>query len=242
MAFNYHKKPLSHLPHNLKRKMWRLSNRWERKKYDTLRWDGDEEYCLRPFDELNCIFIHIPKAAGISICRALFGNLGGGHTPIKKYELIYSKSDFNQRFKFTVVRNPWDRVVSAFYFLKEGGFGDEDPKWIDEHINSHKDFESFVKNGLASEAVQEKLHFKPQISFLQNDLGEIPIDFIGKFENLNDDLATISKNLGFEANLDHNNKTQGRKGKSYRDYYNKKTREIIKEIYQIDIKYFEYEF
>ena len=242
MAFNYHKKPLSHLPYNLKRQMWRLSNRWERNKFDVLRYDGDEDYCLRPFDDLNCIFIHIPKAAGISICRALFGNLGGGHTTIRKYELIYPKSDFDQRFKFTVVRNPWDRVVSAFYFLKEGGFGDEDPQWIDKHINSHKDFESFVINELASEAVQEKLHFKPQILFLQNDRGEIPVDFIGKFENLNGDLATISKHLGIEANLDHNNKTQGRKDKSYRDYYNKKTKGIIKEIYQIDIKYFEYDF
>jgi len=242
MAFNYHKKPLSHLPHNLKRQLWRLSNRWERNKFDTLRYDGDEEYCLSPFDELNCIFIHIPKAAGISICRALFGNLGGGHTTISKYELIYPKADFDQRFKFTVVRNPWDRVVSAFYFLKEGGFGDENPQWLKQHIHRYKDFESFVVNELASEAVQEKLHFKPQVLFLQNDHGAIPVDFIGKFENLSDDLAVISKRLGIESNLEHNNKTQGRKQASYRDNYNEQTKEIVRELYQGDIKAFGYEF
>ena len=242
MAFNYHKKPLNTLPHNLKRQLWRLSNRWERNKFDTLRYVGDGRYSLGPFDELNCIFIHIPKAAGISICHALFGNLGGGHTTISKYELIYPKSDFDQRFKFTVVRNPWDRVVSAFYFLKDGGFGDENPQWLEQNIYKHKDFESFVINGLASKVVQEKLHFKPQVLFLQNDCGKIPVDFICKFENLNDDLAAISKRLGIESTLEHNNKTQGRKKTSYRDQYNEKTKEIVRKIYKIDIESFEYDF
>ena len=39
--------------------MWRLSNRWERNKFDVLRYDGDEDYCLRPFDDLKLYFLYI---------------------------------------------------------------------------------------------------------------------------------------------------------------------------------------
>lgn len=83
-------------------------------------------YSYKPLDNLKCIFVHIPKTAGISISRSIFGNLGGGHTKIRDYELIFSAKDFNNYFKFTFVRNPWDRIFSAYRFLKNGGINEED--------------------------------------------------------------------------------------------------------------------
>jgi len=54
-----------------------------------------------PFDRYQCIFVHIPKTAGVSICRSLFENLAGGHTTIAKYQIIFSKKEFDRYFKFT---------------------------------------------------------------------------------------------------------------------------------------------
>ena len=42
----------------------------------------------KPFDQNQCIFVHIPKAAGVSVCRSLFGNLAGEHTTIQIYQSI----------------------------------------------------------------------------------------------------------------------------------------------------------
>jgi hypothetical protein len=36
-------------------------------------------YTLRDFKSMECVFIHVPRAAGTSICQALFGHSAGGH-------------------------------------------------------------------------------------------------------------------------------------------------------------------
>ncbi len=46
-------------------------------------------YSYKPFDELKCIFVHVPKCAGVYVCRNLFGNLAGGHTQISLYQIIF---------------------------------------------------------------------------------------------------------------------------------------------------------
>lgn len=51
----------------------------------------------------------------------LFGNLGGAQLRIPHDQLIFSQREFEDYFKFTFVRNPWDRLLSAFLFLKKGG-------------------------------------------------------------------------------------------------------------------------
>ena len=51
------------------------------------------ENSLRGFDEYQCIFVHIPKAAGVSLSNNLFGDLGGGHIPIYHYYIVYSPSE-----------------------------------------------------------------------------------------------------------------------------------------------------
>jgi hypothetical protein len=65
--------------------------------------------------------VHVPKTAGVAISLALFGNLAGEHASIRDYQTIYPKSVFERYVRFTFVRNPWDRLLSAFSFLKSGG-------------------------------------------------------------------------------------------------------------------------
>ncbi|HTL74630.1 MAG TPA: sulfotransferase family 2 domain-containing protein, partial [bacterium] len=78
------------------------------------------------FDQHRCIFVHVPKCAGISLVKSLFGDFDCGHTNLRRYQIMFAPAEFNGYFKFTIVRNPFDRVVSAFLFLKKGGVNEKD--------------------------------------------------------------------------------------------------------------------
>lgn len=69
---------------------------------------SENGYSYEPFDKHKSIFVHIPKCAGVSVSRALYGNLAGGHTSFDKYTNIFEPKRISEYFTFTVVRNPWD--------------------------------------------------------------------------------------------------------------------------------------
>lgn len=197
-------------------------------------------YSFKPFDENKCIFVHIPKSAGVSVSRALFGNLAGGHAGINRYQIIFSQYEFDTYFKFTYVRNPWDRLVSAFHFFKEGGMAKPDRIFAEKHLSAYHDFEDFVRRGLKENI--EATHFIPQYRFVCDFGGVQPrVDFVGLYENLREDFNYIKDRLDISVNLKHQNKTSNRK-KDYRDYYTDETREIVANVYQKDIEIFGYDF
>src|SRR5690242_8686296 len=82
--------------------------------------NAEEERSLRPFIRTNSIFVHVPKAAGVSIARALYGDLGMGHMTLAEYRTVFRQRAFDKMFKFAFVRNPFDRLHSAYHFLRAG--------------------------------------------------------------------------------------------------------------------------
>lgn len=241
MGLNVHQAPYSTLPHDIKRYLWMATNRWERRKLAALRAGGHGDYSLQGFERTGGLFVHIPKAAGVSICTALFGNLGGGHTPMRKYQLIYSRRTFESLFKFTFVRNPWDRLYSAYSFLRRGGFDEQDQRWSETELSRYEDFEDFVLNGLARAETQAKVHFRPQVYFLRDDRGNMPLDFVGRFERINDDLSHIAQRLEVSLELQHLNKTSRPKA-PYEDHFTPQMVDIAATVYAEDIRQFEYRF
>lgn len=197
---------------------------------------------LKPYDEQKCIFVHVPKCAGISISVSLFGNQGGAHLRIPHYQLIFSKREFEAYFKFTFVRNPWDRLVSAFLFLKKGGANRTDKLWAEEHLSRFGDFHTFVTDWVDQKNVNMMKHFVPQHKFICEPRSEIPsVDFIGRFERLHEDFSHIQIKLRSKSDLQYLNRTEGSK-KDYRDYYTDATRKIVADVYQEDIRIFGYDF
>lgn len=215
-------------------------------------------------DKYKCIFIHIPKTAGTSIEKALehFKELDRGvqdHRtirdiiPVSTNDLIFSiiNREFNvfyikfkkfikdykenyhikydTYFKFSFVRNPWARVFSWYNNVMRD---DNHKKRFD--VNHDCTFKYFIKNHM------NQWELKPQLYWLMDKHGNIPLEFIGKFENLENDFKIVADRLNLDcpklpklliSNV-HN----------YTDYYDNDMIDAIYKTYIDEIKIFEYEF
>lgn len=226
---------LKRLAHNF---ICRLSNWKNRNEFKRLR-NRSGEYSLEGFDRLKCIYVHIPKTAGVSINKALFGNLGGGHRTIETYKKIFGPSVFDDYYTFTFVRNPYSRLLSAYRFLKDGGFNEKNKSWADENLSDYDTFDEFVKEWVNEENIWLYDHFKPQYSYVC-DINLTPeVDFVGKFESINMDFTKVCRDLNIQNNLSVHNKGKKRNA-CWKHFYTDYSRDKIADLYQLDFQIFKY--
>jgi hypothetical protein len=188
----------------------------------------------------KCIFIHIPKCAGSSMALWMKNKMKS--KPNKSIGLFtHSRlEDFEGRidniddyFKFTFVRNPWARVVSMHSYLKKRRDNGSKPGW---YVND--DFNLFV----GEQMWNEKNNRRSQLPFsLCSYVADIKnFDFIGKTENLIDDLNSMCKCIGISmGHFPNKNKSVY---KHYTEFYDEATQKIIADKYAKDIEIFEYKF
>lgn len=144
--------------------------------------------------------------------QSLYKHIKG---PILKKEI----KNYNKYFKFAFNRNPWDRVVSWFTY----GDYRMNSDWL-----SRSNLEKFPKFFWAN---QSEWLFEGDSCL---------VDFLGRFENLQEDFDTICDKIVIpRQQLPHKNKTNH---KHYTEYYNDETKQIVAEKYAKDIEYFGYEF
>jgi len=231
------------------------------------------------------IFIHVPKCAGTSIERALGYKVGAHknekgeiyphpdpqhwningildpsfckyHTKITGEQL--DKTVVENYYKFTFVRNPWDKLVSWYhhhepimlksktqtvypYPVTDSNFR----KWIRGGMKTHWDY--FPRYGWPRE-MKKKLEWRQRwkwsdpisnLAWLDNSY-DIEYDFIGRFENLHDDYEKVCNDLNIPVKkLPHHTRSKHR---HYTEYYDDETKQIVAEKYAKDIEYFGYEF
>ena len=188
---------------------------------------------LNLFLEKKCLFFHIPKTAGISVSNALFGGVKWGHRDVVFYKSHYSEVVFDELFKFCFVRNPYERLFSAYHFLKKGGVNPIDLNFSNTHLKQYHNFDDFVLRGLNKKEIMEWVHFKPQYTFVCDKNANIVMDFIGKMENINADFNTVCKRLNLKAELKELNVNPIKKPQ-----FSEETKAIIREKYQQDFKLF----
>jgi len=224
-----------------------------------------------------CIFIHIPKTAGQSVERVFLRWAGLdwdhraalllrpnadptkgpprlAHLTARDYVRLgyISQSDFDAAFKFAFVRNPWTRMVSLYH-----------------HLNQGQSFREYVLGEFRERVWEEMAWFvRPQRDFIYDETGALLVDFVGRFERLQEDFDQVCRRLGkpptplprVNQATDHRKlHWSGNPRKilrswrkrmikpaprfpRYQDYYDPDTRTAVAELYQMDIELFGYRF
>lgn len=192
-------------------------------------------YDIAEFIRRECIFFHIPKTAGLAVSEALFGNHGAGHITVEAARVVFGRRRFQSYFKFAFVRNPWDRLVSAYHYLRAGH--PTSPIAVD--LQKCRDFQEFVTELLHDPRVASEQHIQPQHQFVTDSRGRLAVDFVGRFERLAEDFAYIADRVHPGAALGVTNPSRH---EGYRTYYSDVTRAIVGEFYHRDIALFGYKF
>lgn len=186
----------------------------------------------------GCIFIHVPKAAGTSINHGLYGRTLGHYT-IDEIDNNFPRL-VEKCFVFSIVRNPYDRLVSAYHFAKKGrtkDMGMNNPKQY--QIPEFETFERFVYEWLVEQDVYKIDHvFRPQHIYICKE-DRLAVDFLGRVETIDEDVCTISKKLGWKLSIEQKNANKN--SKNYRDYYSSDLVDTVYQLYSKDFYVLNYD-
>lgn len=200
------------------------------------------------------IFVHIYKNAGTSITSALLPyannkleNIANkilskygirsfdplryddfnGHLTASQLISKISRKSFDSYFSFAFVRNPWDWQASLYTFMLKTT---DHPQH--ELIKSFESFDKYIEWRCREEVRLQK-------NFVYDENDNQLVNFIGRYENLEEDFNYICKCIGISTELPKLNTSQTR---PFQNYYNDYTVSLVADAFASDIKAFGYEF
>lgn len=169
---------------------------------------------------------------------------GCGHDTL--FDFYKRNIDLSLYYKWTFVRNPWDRILSVYLADPHNLYIPSFSQFI-EILYSKKHLfpktELSWSHKLNFEPIKNIIHFMPMNLMLKIN-GNINIDFIGKFENIQNDWFLLQKKLKLNPTplLHHDPYKKGNKKLhiDYSKFYNKNLIDLVGEIYEEDINLFNY--
>ena len=202
----------------------------------------DPKHIFNKFDTTSSYFLHIPKTAGTSLKQAIYGSDSiqqSLHFTWLDYRLLLGKKKSINYFSFSCVRNPWDRCLSAYIFLQNGGYNNSDKKCYEKHIAKFDNFKDFIMHGLNNKNILSLTHFKPQTHFIYSKKNKCMVDHIIRFENIDLDYKLIKKKLNGKKLLKYK---VYRTNDSYKNYYDENMIKVVRTVYHRDIELLGYNF
>jgi hypothetical protein len=195
------------------------------------------------------VFIHISKNAGTSIVKSARRAISvAGH----RTAASWISENGHDAPLFAVIRNPFDRVVSEYFYRKRRYYaGEKNP-----HLaNLHKSFEEWVTETFRGDEYRTRAFFeRTGIRFNQKNMvgntliwfltqrqwiastsGEILVDHILRHEHLDRDWTCFTKKYRIQRSLGVHNPS--RRDENYQQYYSPQTRKIIEDYFQDDLDY-----
>ncbi len=211
----------------------------------------------------KCLFVHVPKCAGQSIELFFLERIGldwerraplllrPNDVPalgpprlahLKASEYVdrnwMTAEQFEQYFKFSFVRNPWDRTASFYRFLGYDRFCS---------------FQRFCEKHLRAQIERKAWFLCPQVEYLYGADQQLLVDFVGRFETLSADFESACARMAIAgARLPHVNNSQKREASisrwlrrrvvPYREMYDAHSKKIVGDVYGADVDTLKYVF
>ena len=198
------------------------------------------------------IFVPMPKTGTHSVRQALREHLGPddieqvglfvnkrfpfepiaqirhGHLSVRQVRPYLGDEACDTYFKFSFVRNPFDRFVSYCAFMTR------------QHGTFERDPQGTMRKILFELRPMDHVHFQPQYTLLVDDAGEVEMDMIGRVEAMQDSYDAICARIGIPSRaLDRVN---GSRRGDYRQYYDQALIDGVAELYKRDLELFDYTF
>lgn len=202
------------------------------------------------------IFVHIPKTGGTSLSLALEARAKAddiliGDTPkaVRRRRRLVNLSSPGRLWKharladiegmpelpdpafvFTLVRNPWDRMISLYHWALAQDFSH--PMIEAAKAQSFADF-------LEDPAMARAFRNDGAASYVTDRSGRERCDAYVRLEHFQSDIAPVEQHLGFRINLPHVNASVR---PSASELYTPRTRDLVASYFADDLARFGYEF
>ncbi len=205
------------------------------------------------------IFVHIPKTGGTAMAlalesRAMKDDILVGDTPkalrrrgrlkdaktagrlwkhstLADAEGLISRSEMSDFMVVTLVRNPWDRIVSYYHWLQAQRFNHQAVK-----LAQALDFKSFLNHP----HTQASLAANPYAHYVTDGAGREHDALFARLEHWRDDLAPFADHLGFEVDLPHANASD--RARDWRGFYTDDDAALVGKLCKADIQRSGYRF
>jgi chondroitin 4-sulfotransferase 11 len=214
---------------------------------------------LKPY---SAVYIDLAKVASSSLKATFAAVLGldldtvGGDPHELEFPRPPEASRVGERlypglYTFAFVRNPWDRLLSCYRDKIEGqveGFTRFSESGVArclarfDAFSANMSFEEFVHAVALIPDADADEHFRSQHKYLTNVRGEIAVDFVGRYENLESDFRHIAERMGLPTGISLPRLQANPRLVHYADYYTVATRDVVATRFAQDIALFSYRF
>jgi len=205
------------------------------------------------------IYIHVPKCAGSSFTKALqqagthlellgpasvsqrevFKQSHLQHIPANILRDQLSAEVWNSYFRFSIVRNPWDWLVSLYHFHYRSSLPLSAASEANRYDVTKDPIARFRKWAVTVCKAAMNSPKRGATFYLTDDEGRVLVDYVGRYESLQTHFVEICKRLGISETLPHFNASQRA---HYRDYYDQSSLDLVASTYKQDIENFGYTF
>jgi hypothetical protein len=155
------------------------------------------------------------------------------HIPAYKIKNRVSSRVWNDYYKFTVVRNPWEKVISGWFYYRD-------------YYNKNLTLDQYLK--FCEKRIERRGRGTGVCpynypNYTDPETGEVLVNRVIRYENLTKELSAVLDEIGLkvEKALDVYAKV-GVKRKDYTGYYSRKQREFVRDLFSKEIELNNYSF
>jgi hypothetical protein len=180
------------------------------------------------------LFVHIPRTGGTSVSKALYGGTIG-HLHLSEWENLLRAEQFEQYTSFSIIRNPFDRLLSAYHFLRKRR---QLPKRIIKITEPREAFVVFVKEWLVQQDLSKAdFTLEPQHPYVGSYVdGQYrqQVQRLFCYEQMEEVEVFLQEQSGRNIRLQRFNQIRREHDREY--YYDAETKALVYALYRVDFE------